>query len=128
MVLVFAGRAERAVEIAKAHLRTYPFALPIARGLLGLAYLFLRRYSEAVAPLREFVSQSPDHLPGRGWLAAAYAHLGEPEGARAQAAQILRLDPQFIAAGTFTRMTTYWRPEDAKHIADGLRKAGLPVS
>jgi hypothetical protein len=53
---------------------------------------------------------------------------GEPEGAQAQVAQMLRLDPDFIAAGTFRRMTTYWRPEDAAHIADGLRKAGLPVA
>ena len=71
------GQAERAIEVAKAHLRVDPFALPIARGYLGLAYLFLRRYSEAVAPLREFVSQSPNHRPGRVWLTAAYAHLGQ---------------------------------------------------
>jgi adenylate cyclase len=128
MVLVYTGRAEQAIEVAKAQLRNDPFALPIARGHLGLAYLFLKRYSEAVAPLREFVSQSPNHRPGRAWLAAAYAHLGQLEDARAQAAQIRRLDPHFIAARTFRRATTFWRPEDAEHIADGLRKAGLPVA
>jgi hypothetical protein len=81
-----------------------------------------------VAPLREFVSQSPNHRPGRAWLAATHAHLGQLEDARAQADQIRRLDPHFISARTFRRSTTYWRPEDAEHIADGLRKAGLPVA
>jgi adenylate cyclase len=128
VVLVFAGRAERAIEVAKAHLRVDPFALPMAHGFLGLAYLMLRKYSEALTPLREFVSQSPNHRHGRIWLAAAYAHLGQLAEARAQAAQILRLDPQFVTAGTFRKMTTFWRPEDAEHIADGLRKAGLPVA
>jgi adenylate cyclase len=127
-VLVWAGQAERAIEVAKAHLRADPFALPIARGYLGLAYLFLRRYSEAVAPLREFVSQAPNHRPGRSWLSATYAHLGQLEDARVQAAQVLRLDPRFIADRTFRRNTTFWQPEDAEHIAEGLRKAGLPVA
>jgi hypothetical protein len=40
---------------------------------------------------------------------------------------MLRLDPDFVAAATFRTTTTYWRPEDAEHIADGLRKPGLPV-
>ncbi len=127
-VLVFAGQAERAIEVAKAHLRVDPFALPIARGYLGLAYLMLRRYSEALAPLSEFVSQSPNHRPGRVWLTAAYAHLGQLEEARAQAAQILRLDPHFVAAGTFRKMTTFWLPEDVEHVIHGLRKAGLPLA
>jgi adenylate cyclase len=127
-VLTYAGRAERGLEVAKAHLRVDPFALPIARGHLGLAYLFLRRYSDAVEPLREFVLQSPNHRPGRAWLTATYAYLGQLEEAQAQAAHILRLDPNFIAARTFRRAASFWRPEDAEHIAEGLRKAGLPVA
>jgi adenylate cyclase len=128
VVLVFAGQAERAIEVAKAHLRVDPFALPMARGFLGLAYLMLRNYSEALGPLREFVSQSPNHRHGRIWLTAAYAHLGQLGEARAQAAQILRLDPHFVAAGAFRKMTTFWLPEDVEHVIRGLRKAGLPVA
>ena len=109
-------------------MRVDPFALPMARGFLGLAYLMLRNYSEALGPLREFVSQSPNHRHGRIWLAAAYAHLGQLGEARAQAAQILRLDPHFVAAGTFRKMTTFWLPEDVEHVIRGLRKAGLPVA
>ena len=47
-VLVHAGQPQRAVDVAKAHLRVDPFTLPVARGFLGLAYYMLRKYSEAV--------------------------------------------------------------------------------
>jgi len=121
------GQPERAITVAKAHLRVDPFALPITRGSLGLAYVMLRRYSDALAPLREFVSQSPNHRPGRVWLTVAYAHLGRIEEARAQAAHVLRLDPDFIAAETFRRLA-FWPPEIVEDFVDGLRKAGLPVA
>jgi adenylate cyclase len=84
-VLVHAGQSERAIDVAKAHLRLDPFTAPIARGWLGLAYYMRRRYPEAVAALREFVSQAPNFRPGRAWLTAAYAQLGRLEEARAEA-------------------------------------------
>src|SRR5258707_7107534 len=67
-VLAFAGQAERAIEVAKKHLRVDPFATPISRGYLGLADLILRRYSEAGAPLPKFCSESPNPRPSRPWL------------------------------------------------------------
>ena len=125
-VLVFAGQAERGIIAAKAHLRIDPFALPIARGHLGLAYLFLRRYSDAVAPLREFVSQSPNHRPGRLWLTVAYAHLGQLEEARTHAAQLLRIDPDLVATRRSRAVdASFMRLKDAEHLDDGLRKVGL---
>jgi adenylate cyclase len=126
-VLTFAGHAERAIAAAKAYLRVDPFALPIARGYLGLAYLMARRHAEAVPPIREFISQSPNHFYARAWLAAAYGHLGQLEDARAQAAQLLRLDPTFVSNRARDRQfVNYFRPQDAAHILEGLRKAGLP--
>jgi adenylate cyclase len=127
-VLIFAGQAERALEVAKAHLRVDPFALPIARGFLGLAYLMLRRYSEAVGPLREFVSEAPNHRPGRVWVTAAYAHLGELEEARRHGAQLLRMDPDLVATKKARKTDDFWLPDDLEHLFDGLRKAGLPVA
>jgi adenylate cyclase len=126
-VLDWAGQADRAIEAATAHLRADPFALPIARAYLGLGYLNLRRYSEAVTTLREFVSQSPNHRPGRCWLAAAYAHLGEIDEARIQAAHILRIDPDFVTTG-YRKLAEFWRLADVEHVIAGLRKAGLMVT
>ena len=124
-VLVHAGQPERAVQVAKAHLRVDPFTLPIARGWLGLAYYMLRRYQEAVVTLREYVSQSPNFRPGRAWLTAAYAQSGRLEEARAQAAEVLRIDPNWTISGIF-RKGSYLLDDDVDHLVQGLRKAGLP--
>jgi adenylate cyclase len=125
LVLVHAGQSEKAIEFAKAHLRLDPFALPLARGFLGLAYYMLGRYPEAVATLREFVLQSPNHRPGRAWLTATYSQLGRVEEARIEAAELLRIYPAWTIRGIF-RKGGYLRDEDVDHLADGLRKAGLP--
>jgi tetratricopeptide (TPR) repeat protein len=66
-VLIFVGQAERAVDVAKTNLRVDPFAPPIARGYLGLAYLTLRRYSEAIPPPQEFVARAPKQRLGHVW-------------------------------------------------------------
>ena len=124
-VLVHAGQPERAIEVAKAHLRVDPFALPIAHGFLGLAYYMRRRYPEAILALHELVSQAPDLRFGRAWLTAAYAQSGRLNEARAQASEILRIDPSWTITGIF-RKGSYLVDQDVDHLVDGLRKAGLP--
>jgi adenylate cyclase len=61
------------------------------------------------------------------FLAASLAQLGQLDEARAEAAEVLRIDPKYTIAGTARRLALFKRPEDAVHMFDGLRKAGLPV-
>ena len=63
---------------------------------------------------------------GHVWLAANLAQLGRLDEARAEAAEVLRTDPKFTIDGTSRRLFLYKRSEDAEHIFDGLRRAGLP--
>ena len=63
---------------------------------------------------------------GHIWLAANLAQLGRLDEARAEAAEVLRLDPKYTIDGTQRRLFLHKRPEDAEHFFDGLRKAGLP--
>jgi adenylate cyclase len=60
------------------------------------------------------------------WLAAGLAQLGQLDEAHAEATEVLRIDPKFTIDGTQRRQALYKRPEDAEHLLDGLRKAGLP--
>ena len=39
---------------------------------------------------------------------------------------MLRIDPKYTIDGTQRRLSLFKRPEDAEHLFDGLRKAGLP--
>jgi len=59
------------------------------------------------------------------WLAAAYAQSGQLEEARKEAAEVLRINPGFTIE-SWKRLAVYKAPKDAKHILDGLHKAGLP--
>ena len=64
------------------------------------------------------------HSPGQVWphvdLAVAYVQLGQDEAARAEAAEILRLNPQF----TLKMALEDEFPTQRERTAD-LRKAGL---
>lgn len=59
------------------------------------------------------------------WRAAALAQLGEIDLTKREAAQLLRMDSKF-AISRWIGLESYARPEDAEHLAAGLRKAGLP--
>jgi hypothetical protein len=48
------------------------------------------------------------------------------EQARAEAAEVLRIEPKWTIGTQATRMSPFKRTQDAEHYFDGLRKAGLP--
>jgi adenylate cyclase len=121
-----AGQPARAVQVVETHMRHDPFYAPSALGVLGLARYMLKDYSKALPPLREYTSRAPDMSLSHIWLAANLAQLGQLDEARAEAAEVLRIDPKFTIDGTQRRLALFKRPEDADHIFDGLRKAGLP--
>jgi adenylate cyclase len=125
--LVLAGDPVRAIEAAERHMRFDPFYAPLAPLWLGAAQYLLKKYSEALPQLRECVSRAPNLRGGHVWLATIYAQLGNIEQARAEAAEVLRIEPKWTIEGTqATRMSCYKRTEHVEHILDGLRKAGLP--
>jgi adenylate cyclase len=126
MALVRAGEPARAIQVIEAHMRYDPFYVPWAPGHLGLARYMLKEYSEALPSLRECASRAPDMRQGHVWLAANLAQLGQLDEAYAEAAEVLRVDPKYTIDGTQRRHALFKRPEDAEHLLDGLRKAGLP--
>jgi len=124
--LVFAGDPTKAVDSLHVHMRLDPFHVPLACGWLGFAYYMMERYSEALRPLRECVSRAPNFRGGHLWLAAVYGQSGQLELARAEAAEVLRIEPNYTIEGTQTLFDFFRRPQDTEHYYDGLRKAGLP--
>jgi adenylate cyclase len=76
--------------------------------------------------LRECTSRSPEASLSHVWLAANLAQLEQLDEARAEAAEVLRIDPNYTIDGTQRRLALFKRPEDVEHLLDGLRKAGLP--
>jgi adenylate cyclase len=126
LALVLAGNSERGIEILNAYMRLDPFHPPLASGLMGWAHFMLKQYSQALLVLRNFIAQTPNLRFGHTWLAATYAQLGRLEEARAEAAEVLRLQPNYTIAGMTRPISRFKDPKDDKHFFDALRKAGLP--
>ncbi len=92
---------------------------------LAFAKYTLKRYGEAVRLSRECVSRLPNSQWPHILLASAYAQSGQLEEARAEAAEVLRINPGFTIE-SWKRLVVFKDPKDAEHRLDGLRKAGLP--
>lgn len=88
----------------------------------GAAHFIARQYREA---LFMFGHSQQKRDWAELYRAAAHAYLGEKEAAKAAVAAALALNPQ-LTIGLFAPHEPYARPEDAEHLAHGLRLAGLP--
>jgi TolB-like protein/tetratricopeptide (TPR) repeat protein len=121
-VLLYAGEASSALGFVQDHLRLDPFHPPHLHGIQGNALYMLRRYREAVTPLSECIRRSPNSFLGRLWLAATLVRLGEGEEARTVAAELLRRWPRIAL---WLALMPYRNPQDAEHITEALREAGI---
>ena len=125
-VLFSVGAPAGAIEIAKAQMRLDPFHPHFAPLMVGVAHYLLKQYEQAQRWLREASGRAPNHQYGHAFLAATYAQLGQLEDARAETAEVLRLNPKYTIGGTQKQVSNFKRAEDMEHLVDGLRKAGLP--
>jgi adenylate cyclase len=123
-VLSRAGRPEDALRMVEQALRRQPF---VADGHLfgvGSAYVLAGRYEEAIAPLQQVLTRYPNILGPHLNLAAAYSALGKEAEARAEVAEVLRLNPRFSLEVHKERAPIKDPTVLERHIA-ALRKAGL---
>ncbi|MDB4444358.1 tetratricopeptide repeat protein [bacterium] len=122
--LTLSGRPEEAIPVLKKALRLNPFPPVNYFVILGDAYRMTGRYEEAIAIFEKAINMEPDYLRAHLNLAATYIHLGREEEARAEAAEVLRINPKFslerLAKGSVYKKAALERYFDA------LRKAGLP--
>ncbi|WP_229165599.1 adenylate/guanylate cyclase domain-containing protein [Bradyrhizobium altum] len=89
---------------------------------MGVAFIGLGRFDEAVAAAKRALSQNQIFMPSYCCLTTALAHLGREAEARDAAARLLELKPDFRISEWVTRRG----PRTHQMFIDGLRKAGLP--
>jgi tetratricopeptide (TPR) repeat protein len=92
---------------------------------LGHAFHSLERYDEAAVAYRRVISRSPDFLYAQLFLAAVYAQLGRMEEAKAEAAEVLRINPRLWTQRR-AELLPYKDAAALARLVEGLRKAGLP--
>jgi adenylate cyclase len=124
--LVLAEHSMRAIDVIKTYMRLDPFHPPLASLFLGLAQYMLMEYSQALAVLRDYVFRVPQLPWGHLYLAMTHARLGQVKEARAEIAELLRIDPDIRISWPVRTLTAFKHAKDDKHFYDALRKAGLP--
>ena len=67
----------------------------------------------------------PETDTSRGYLAAAFGHLGKVDEAQQVWAELMAINPKYILAERLQRSAV--QPRQLEMVLEGARKAGLPV-
>jgi adenylate cyclase len=115
---LWAGLPEEAVRSFERATRVNPVdpMLHVTFAGMGMAFIELRRFDEAIAAGKKAQRQNPSHGAAYRCLVSAYAEAHET------AARMLELDPAFTISGWIAR----GGQSNSKLLIEGLRKAGLP--
>ena len=123
----FLGRPDDALERLRNAWRLSPFD-PLNFffwTVAGLAEFVAGRYDQAVGWLRKAQRSNARFSACHRTLTASLAHSGDVDGAKAVAADLLKLEPRFRVS-TFTSWYPLRRADDLQRLATGLKLAGLP--
>jgi adenylate cyclase len=118
------GRPEEAIAMVEQALRRKPLIADLHLGDVGSAYYLAGRPEEAIAPLKQYLTRYPNILGAHLTLAAVYSELGKEAEARAEAAEVLRLNPNYSLEVHKERVPIKDPAILERHLA-ALRKAGL---
>jgi adenylate cyclase len=123
-ILSFAGRPQEALRLVEQALRLNPQQPVSLLWLLGRVYNLMGRYEEAIATLKKVTIRNPNHLSAHADLAIIFIDLGREEEARAEVAEILRVNPNYSLK---VIQDAPWKdPTQLERWLNNLRKAGLP--
>jgi adenylate cyclase len=122
--LSFAGRPEEAIPIFQKAIRLNPYGPSFLCRDFGHALRTTGRFEEAVSAYKKGIQISPDDISAHLGLVATYSMMGREKEARAEAAEVLRINPKFSL--DYKAMTIPYKDQSVidKYI-DALHKAGL---
>jgi adenylate cyclase len=132
--LSFAGRPSEALEAIERAMRLNPNYPSSYVYQLGLAQFGANRLDQAATSLERAIAMNPNDYWSQRLLLATYGMLGRREEAARLVESMRQGDQRGSRAYTLDplaiRAIAYWYPfakaDDAKRLADGLRKAGVP--
>jgi adenylate cyclase len=124
-VLHYNGNPKEAIEAIKKAIRLNPFPPAWYWHNLGMAYCQAGIHEEAIVAHRKALGFNPDNLLVHVSLAATYSLHGRKEEARAEAEEVLRINPRY-SVEYFQSTTPYKNPADMELMVNALLKAGLP--
>ncbi len=123
--LVYAGRPQAAIEMIERAMRLDPHYPPLYLSWLGHAYRLTGQAETAIAILQRAVKRNPNYLYFHLHLVVTYSDVGREDAARAEAAEVLRINPKFVVEG-LAQILPFKDPAVRERYLDALRKAGVP--
>jgi adenylate cyclase len=123
--LYSAGRPQEAIPIFEKCLRLSP--VPVHSQVLGFlasSYTRTGQYEEGIATYKKVLQiYGPDNLIAHLWMVFTYMDWGRENEARAEAAEVLRIDPKFSVEQWVKNMPVSADRRD--RLTKSLLKAGL---
>jgi adenylate cyclase len=124
MIYRYVGMWEDAVVVYEKAIRLNPIPPNFYLYGLGLSYAWTERYEEAIIVIEKAIQDHPDAFYVRLFAAVVYSLAGRDEEARAEAAEVLRLNPKF-SLKRWEQTLRYKYREDQEQFISALSKAGL---
>ena len=122
-VLWMSDMPQEAIPILKRAIRLNPYPPSRYFHNLAFSYILLGKYEEGIEAAIKGVQIEPNDIFSHFPLLYGYFLSGREEEARAQAAEIRRINPKFcIRSGP----AAHKNPEFTAHYRNALRKAGIP--
>ena len=123
--LLVAERFHEAIPILQKSLRLSPIpSSPFVLLKLASAYQWVGHYEEAIATIKRALELYPGNLVGHVMLAVTYARIGRDPEAHVEAAEVLKIDPNF-SAERFVKAISVRNQTLLDQTLSDLRKAGL---
>ena len=122
-ILNWAGRAEEAILYIQNAIRLNPLPPSSYFVNLAVAYRDSGQYEKAIEVSKRALQREPNSQFPYIHMAISYIRLGREEEARAAAAEILRINPEF-SLERYAKILPFSQPV-ADRVVEDLRKAGL---
>jgi adenylate cyclase len=124
--LLFACRPEEAIPMFQKAIRLNPNASTYTFVFLGHAFRNAGRFEEAVLAYKKGIQRAPNFIVAHVGLGTTYSLMGREKEARAEAEEVLRINPNFsLDHFARTGLKSYKDQSEIDKIVNAMRKAGL---
>ncbi len=122
--LRFASRSEEAIPFYQKAIRLDPFGRSSLYFNYATSLRITGRFEESVSAYKKAIQLAPNNVIAHFGLAATYIMMGREKEARAEAAEVLRINPKFSLA-SYGKAIPYKDQSQTDKMLNALRKAGL---
>ncbi len=125
IALLMACRPEEAIPMFQKAIRLNPNAAAGTFVYLGHAFRNASRFEEAVSAYKKGIQRAPDFIVAHIGLGTVYSLMGREKEARAEAEEVLRINPKFSLDYFAKSSAPYKDQSEIDKVVNAMRKAGL---